>query len=133
MTVSIQDATEALADIEKGTPQQIKKKRSHARLAVRAKAFAQPANTSERNRFRLQGVLGDISRGGCLMLLPEPLLVGDIYRLSFERGELDLDPLFARCLRCRLVREDAYEAGFSFFYPVDLTTLEHEGENELLD
>lgn len=133
MTISVEDATEALADIQNNTPQRIKRKRSHTRLSIRAKVFTQPANTSERNRFRMQGVLGDISRGGCLILLPEPLAVGDIYRLSFERGELDLDPLFARCLRCRLVREDAFEAGFSFFYPVDLPAAEKHGSDELLD
>ena len=133
MTLTAQEAVEAIAEIEQNTPQQVKKLRSHARIAARAKVVAQPANTSKRNRFQTQGVLGDISRGGCLILFSDPLLVGDIYRLSFERSTIPLEPMFARCLRCRLVREDAFEAGFSFFNPIDLTALEKKCSNGLFD
>ena len=133
MALTAKEALEAMAEIEQNTPQQIKKMRSHARIAVRAKVLAQPANSSQRNGFQTSGVLGDISRGGCLILFSDPLMVGDIYRLSYERRVLDLDPMFARCLRCRLVREDAFEAGFSFFNPLDLSSLEKPDENELFD
>ena len=50
-----------------------------------------------------------------------------MYRLSFDRTVLDVESLFVRCLRCRLVRENAFEAGFSFFQPVDLSKLEKHG------
>jgi hypothetical protein len=53
-------------------------------------------------------------------LLPLPLLVGDVYRLQFERNTLDLPLTFARCVRCRLVREDAFEVGFAFFSAICL-------------
>ena len=49
-----------------------------------------------------------------------PLQVGDVYKLEIEKGEIDLPILFARCLRCRLVREDAFESGFAFFNTVKL-------------
>ncbi len=133
MTLTAQEALEAMTEIEQNTPQQIKRMRSSARIAVRAKVVAQPANSSQRNGFQTQGVLGDISRGGCQILFSDPILVGDIYRLSFDRSLLDLEPLFARCLRCRLVRENAFEAGFSFFHPIDLTGLEKQSESELFD
>lgn len=133
MPLSAREAIEAIAEIEKNTPQQVKQQRSHARIAVRAKVLAQPASTSSRNRFQTQGVLGDVSRGGCLILFADPLRVGDIYRLSFDRGTLDLEPQFARCLRCRLVREDAFEAGFSFFHSIDLSALEKGSGDELFD
>ncbi len=133
MTLTAQEALEAMAEIEQNTPQQIKKLRSHARIAVRAKVVAQPANSSQRNSFQTQGVLGDISRGGCLILFSDPILVGDLYRLSFDRSMLDLEPIFCRCLRCRLVRENAFEAGFSFFHPLDLSGLEKPNESELFD
>ncbi len=133
MSLTTQEALEAMAEIEQSTPQQLKKMRSYARIAVRAKVIAQPANSSARNGFQTQGVLGDISRGGCLILYSDPLLVGDIYRLSFDRSVLNLEPIFARCLRCRLVREDAFEAGFSFFHPIDLSGLERNSEGELFD
>ena len=49
-----------------------------------------------------------------------PLQVGDVYKLEIEKGELDLPILYARCLRCRLVREDAFETGFAFFTTIKL-------------
>lgn len=133
MTLSAQEAMEAIAEIEESTPQQLKKKRSHTRIAVRAKVLAQPANTSDRQAFQTEGVLGDISCGGCLGLFSRPLKVGDLYRLSFDRGMLDLEPMFARCLRCRLVREEAFEAGFSFFQSVDLSALDKNEGDGLFD
>ncbi len=131
MTLTAEEALDAMAEIEQNTPQQIKTKRSHARIAVRAKVTAQPANSSQRNSFQTHGVLGDISRGGCLILFSDPLAVGDVYRLSFDRSVLDIEPLFARCLRCRLVRENAFEAGFSFFQSLDLSRLERKDSEEL--
>ena len=63
----------------------------------------------------------------------DPLRVGDMYRLSFDRSMLNLEPLIARCVRCRLVREDSFEAGFSFFQPVDLSALKTSEEDSLFD
>ena len=80
----------------------------------------QPANSSEVLKLKIQGSLGDISTGGCRLLTPVPLGVGDVYRLTFDVAELDLPLCFARCLRCRLLREDAFEVGFSFFAPLCL-------------
>jgi hypothetical protein len=124
MTFSAREAAAIIAEIEKSTSSQVKKMRSHERIAVRAEVHAQPANTSDRRRFETQGVLGDISQSGCLALFSDPLRVGDIYQLSFDRSTLDVEPLFARCLRCRMVREDSFEAGFRFFQVVDLAALE---------
>ena len=57
-----------------------------------------------------------------------PVLVGDVYQLHFAKGELDLPILYARCLRCRLVREDAFEAGFAFFEKIVLATDERDAD-----
>ena len=45
---------------------------------------------------------------------------GDVYRLEFDRSEFDLPVTFVLCRRCLLLRDDAYEAGFSFFAPISL-------------
>ncbi len=126
MTVSAVEALEAIAEIEQSTPDNIKQMRSSARISIRAKVLAQPANASQRNSFQTQGVLGDISHGGCLILFTEPLRVGDIYRLTFDKNLLHVEPTFGRCLRCRLIREDAFEAGFSFFNRVDLSKVANQ-------
>jgi hypothetical protein len=59
----------------------------------------------------------------------QPMLVGDVYQLRFAKGELDLPIVYARCLRCRLVREDAFESGFVFFEKIELASSEPSGES----
>lgn len=109
-----------LEEIERSTPDAIKRERAHTRISMRSAVIIQPGNHSERRKLKIQAVTGDVSAGGCLVLSPVPLCVGDIYLLSFTRHEIDVAPLLVRCLRCRLVREDAFEVGFGFFQPIDL-------------
>ncbi len=109
-----------LKELEEQTSEKIRQQRSSERITVKSKVILQPGNSSELMKFKLQGITGDISSGGTRILFPLPIHVGDIYRLLFDPVTLELPMVFARCLRCRLIREDAYEAGFSFFTPVKL-------------
>ncbi len=109
------DAFDMLQELERNTPEELRRQRAHFRLAIKAGVTLQPGNASELLHLKVKGVTGDISEGGCSALLPIPPRVGDIYRLQFDRKALDLPLTFARCVRCRLVREDAFEAGFRFF------------------
>lgn len=112
---------EALKDLEQNTPDAIQKLRSHMRIRIKSKITLQPANSSDRSKVKVQGVMGDISSGGCQALFPMPIGVGDVYWLTFDREKLDLEAVVARCLRCCMIREDAFEAGFRFFNPLDLS------------
>jgi len=115
-----EDAHSLLHELEQNTPAQIRRQRAHFRLAVKAAVLLHPGSASDVTGVKVRGATGDISAGGCSALFPVPVGVGDVYRLEFDRTALDLPLTFARCVRCRLVREDAYEAGFSFFSPVTL-------------
>lgn len=119
-TTGSSDTIELLQELEQSTPDAVKRMRTHDRLLVRTKVVVRPGNQSQRKASAVSGVTGDISAGGCQLLLPEPLLLGDIYWMEFDRASLDVSPVFARCLRCRLVREDAYEAGLMFFTKIEL-------------
>ena len=114
------ESVNLLEEIERSTPDAIARERAHTRVSLRSAVIVQPGNHSQRRTLKVQAVTGDVSAGGCLVLSPIPLLVGDTYLLSFTRHEIDLAPILARCLRCRLVREDAFEVGFGFFQPIDL-------------
>lgn len=114
------EAIEILSELEQSTPDAVKRLRAHARLTIHAKVIVEPANLSERGTWRVQGVSGDLSAGGAQILVPMPLRVGDLYHLTFDRSVLDVPPVFARCLRARLVREDAFEAGLKFFEAIRL-------------
>ncbi len=113
-------AFDMLQELERNKSDEIKRQRSHERLIIKTKVIIQPGNASDMMRFKVQGVTSDISSGGTQVLTPMPLRVGDIYRISFNQTDLDLPMTFTRCLRCRLIREDAFEVGFSFFCNLDL-------------
>jgi len=97
---------------------------ARGRKLVELRVVVRPANASEHARFRLQGISADLSRGGCRLILPLPVGVGDVFRLEFASPAAPIPPAFARCLRCRLVREQVFEAGFQFLTPVDLPQLD---------
>jgi len=109
-----------LQDIEKQSGEKHQQQRVYERFAVKAKAILQPGNSSEFLSFKMQGIIGNISTGGCHAMFPVPIQVGDIYRLHFDKEQLNLPISFVRCLRCRLISEDAFEAGFIFFRPITL-------------
>ena len=112
--LEVQDAA-LLTELQRRTPDALRRERAHTRITVRAKVLVQPGNMSQRLDMKLQGVSGDVSAGGCQLLVPLPVGVGDIFWLAFDRTTLDIAPIYARCLRCREVRADAFEAGFAFF------------------
>ena len=49
----------------------------------------------------------------------QPLVVGDIYHLSFDRDQLDASPVYAQCRRCRLVTDSTFEAVLATFTAID--------------
>ncbi len=113
-----------LQELERNKSDEIRRQRVHERLIIKTKVIVQPGNASDLMKLKVQAVTSDISSGGCQVLTPVTLNVGDIYRISFDRSEIDLHMTFARCLRCRLIREDAFEAGFSFFHSLDLSNVQ---------
>lgn len=116
----VADALDALAALETNTNAAILAQRSSQRLEIQTKLVVRPGNASQRHEFSIPGVTADISAGGCMVLLPRPIMTGDIFWLTFDDSILRLGSLLARCLRCRLVREDAFEVGFRFLNDVDL-------------
>lgn len=112
-------AFDLLSELERNTPEEVRRRRTHFRLQIKVKVTLLPGNASERLDFCVQGVSGDISEGGCRALFSLPARVGDVYRLEFD-ADLQLPVTYARCVRCLLLRDDAFEAGFAFFAPISL-------------
>ncbi len=114
------DALVALRDLEQSTSEAIIAQRSSERIDIRTEVTIKPGNASERHRFSIHGMTGDISNGGMLVLLSQPLLAGDIYWVDFPDPQIRIDSLLARCLRCRMIQEETFEAGFRFLHDIDL-------------
>lgn len=131
-SINSDEAFDLLQDLGRNTPDEIRRQRAHFRVAVKAAVVLQPGNASELMNFKVKGTTGDVSEGGLSALFPIPPRVGDIYRLAFDRNVLDLPLTFARCVRCRVVREDAFEAGFAFFTPIALPETSQTGKESSL-
>ena len=113
-------AFDLLQELEKNTPDEIRRQRAHFRLSIKAGVTMQSGNASQLLEYKVKGVTGDVSEGGLGALFPIPARVGDVYRLEFDRKQLELPLTFVRCVRCRLVREQSFECGFTFFAPITM-------------
>lgn len=123
---------ELLQSLERQKSDEIARQRIHARIDAKLRVVVKPGNSSELLALKIQGLTADISRGGCRLILPMPLGVGDLYRVEFDSSAHQLPLVFARCLRCRLLREDAFEVGLSFFTQIELPASLFQQQDDLL-
>ena len=115
-----EEAFGLLQELQANASDELRRQRTSFRVSIKANVTLRPANARDKLTFKLKGITGDISEGGTSAMFPLPVQVGDVYRLEFDRNEVDLPMTFARCVRCRLVREDSFEAGFAFFTHIAL-------------
>lgn len=123
---AVSDALEALGQLEQNTSEAVIRQRASKRLEIRTKVWIQPANASQRDEFRIEGLTGDISSGGCLVLSGRPTMAGDLYMLTFPDKHVSIGSLIAKCMRCRVVRGDTFEVGFRFFEDVEVSSVIRE-------
>jgi hypothetical protein len=127
----VTDALEALSELTENTSEAIVRQRASQRVQVQTKVAIRPGNSSQRHQLVIEGLTGDISNGGCQVLIGRPILAGDVYWLTFSDEHVSIGALFARCMRCRVVRDDTFEAGFRFFHDIDLASaLRQQGDHQ---
>jgi len=119
----LSDSLEAFNDLERCTDRSIMAQRSSERIEIRVKAIVRPANLSSRHQFSVESVTADISSGGCMVLASRAVLPGDLYHLTFYEDLRNVNPLLARCMRCRMIQDDAFEVGFRFLQNIPLNEL----------
>jgi c-di-GMP-binding flagellar brake protein YcgR len=122
-----------LKDLERQSINEIRKLRAHERIDTHVEVAVRPGNASEYATETIAATTNDISAGGCAMVSPVPLRAGDIYRLEFDQKKVDVPMVYARCVRVRLLRETAYEAGMAFFTPISLSDSKKDDSQGLLD
>jgi hypothetical protein len=122
----------ALAQLEQNKESSESYRRAHERVTTRVKVSIQPGSSSERQRLKVNGVTADVSRGGCRVLFSAPVGVGDVYWMVFDKEVINVDAVFARCVRCAMVREDTFDTGFSFFTQIDLDGARTKREDDLV-
>lgn len=124
---------ELMMDLERQKMDEIRKMRSHERVEVQVDIEVRPGNASDYAIAPVRATTNDVSAGGCSMISPVPLGVGDVYQLRFDRAKLDVPVVFARALRCRLLRENAFEVGLAFFTEISLAQAAEPAKKNLLD
>ena len=125
------DALEALSQLEQNTCESLVRQRASERVQIRTKVVVRPGNSSQRHELAVEGLTGDISNGGCQILTGRPVLPGDIFWLEFSDEHIAIGSLLARCMRCRMIREDTFEVGFRFLHEIDLAgALKHRNDHE---
>lgn len=115
-------ALDALGELEKNTSDAILAQRKSKRIEIHAGVQVRAGNASERHQFKIQGMTADISDGGTKLLLPCPITPGDIYLLEFDKDQFRIGSQLARCRRCVMINEDAFEVGLRFFHDIDVAT-----------
>ena len=110
-----EDSLKLLEELALNHPHDVKEQRINGRFKIKAPCWVSPGNLSQRAEFLHEGSTRDLSAGGLLAVFPSPLAVGDLYSLSFDRQVLDLSPLIARCVKCRMVEEGIFEIALAFF------------------
>ncbi len=115
-----QEVNELLEALESENPDGLGDLRSGDRLRRRGRVEVSGTHDDHPERPTVPAMLEDVSRNGCRLTSPIPLQVGDVFRIAFDREELDLPLAFGRCTRCRLIREDSFDVGLEFFGPIEL-------------
>ncbi len=103
---------------------------AHRSVPSNVLLIIRPSNSSQRKETPMRGYCKNLSQSGCGVITDCPPRVGDLYR--FELPSDVTHPIHgchARCVRCHLLDEDAFEVGFSFLSPVDLQRSESPMSN----
>lgn len=117
------DAIEALKELEVSSQSAVMQKRTNSRVSIEIGVLIQPGDSSRRGERAISAATSDLSNTGCRLLSPSPILPGDIYWLKFEANDAGVGSAMARCVRCHMIREGAFEIGLTFFNEIDLTDL----------
>jgi hypothetical protein len=118
--LSAEDSLKVFEELELNQPKSVMEVRCVDEVEVQAKVWVEAGNFSDRDGSKLVGVSSRIGQLSLTTLFPQPLKVGDVYRITFDRDSLDLDPAFAVCKRCRYVNDDTFESMLAFFAPVNI-------------
>lgn len=118
------DAIEALKELELSSRSAITHKRDRTRVSVEIDVSVQRGDSSRRHEMTISAATSDVSTNGCRLLSPGPVLPGDIYWLVFAENSAGVGSVMARCVRCHMVREGAFEIGMRFFEELDLSELD---------
>ena len=112
---------ELVEELELNTREEIEEAREHDALQLRVPTTLTPGNASDRSVPELAGTSREVSPRRVIARFDAPVAVGDVYRVGFDREQLDVAPAHALCRRCSLDDDGRFEAVLTFFAPIRIT------------
>ena len=88
----------------------------HARVRIDVRA----GNACERHGLLTELRTSQMNSSAVVGIAAMPLMVGSVFHLTFERGQLDLPATLAVCDRCVMLGDDSFELRLRFATPIDL-------------
>ena len=119
--LSPEESFKVLEELELNQPKDVMEIRCIDEVEVKATVWVEPGNASDRDGHKLVGMSSRIGKMNVTTVFPRALRVGDVYRVTFDKDSLDLEPCYALCRRCRFVNADTFESMLTFFAPVRVT------------
>jgi hypothetical protein len=107
-TVNIVEELELAQRAQVGTLRAAAVRRVHTPVLVR------PANSVDRELVVASGHARALWATGVSTLLARPAMVGSFFLVEFDRDQIDLAPVLARCDLCAMHGESEFEARFAF-------------------
>lgn len=96
---------------------------ANTRHTLNTDVILRPASTSARDSEEISGSCRNVSQSGCGLVARRAPRVGDVYRFETpDHSSHPLDGINARCVRCHLLDENSFDAGFAFFAPLVIAT-----------
>ena len=86
----------------------------------KVKVTIRPADVVARKSFATTGTTLELRHNGTSCLVTEPVAVGSVFHLTFEREQLDIAPLLAICDRCWMLTDSSFDVRFQFAQEVAL-------------
>lgn len=114
----------AISELEQNQKANVKARRTNNRMELDCDVVVLPGNASQRDGKQFEGSCRDISPQGCRLVLKSPITVGDVFFVSIDDPQNRFDPIYGRCVRCVLIREDVFEVGINFFAPISFKEIE---------
>jgi len=118
-----QSEAELLSDLEVRCRTDVSNARTLTALRYKVAVSVRPANVADRHSHAMTAHTTEVRRQGALCLAPFPIMVGNVFHLTFGRSYLDTPPVLAVCDRCSMLSDASFELGFKFVQEIILPSL----------
>jgi hypothetical protein len=124
--LSDEQAADLLADVELRCRSDVSEARRIVAYRTKVAVSIRPGNIAERADRYLAGNTTEIRRHGMVCLTSQPVMVGNVFNVTFERSALAPSSTLAMCDRCTMLGDTSFELRFQFVAAIDVPNLQSD-------